>query len=167
VNIGEDRAMNNFIVALGYRSVFQKNAVVFTNVPMHYTGLCKMYLRWARSNLRESILMSSFIFKDFRKSGIAGLRTIYSLHLISLFIPVLLKVQIILALFINPSVILIQLLAGSLLVSAIPVMIYGMSYKSRNALWGFIYSIFYLFSLWWITPYALLTLRNNRWLTKK
>jgi hyaluronan synthase len=167
VNIGEDRAMNNFIVSLGYRTVYQKNAQVFTNVPTSYTNLCKMYLRWTRSNIRETILMSGFLFKDFRQSDVSGLRAIYILHLIGLFVPVILKIQIIMAILINPSILLIQLLAGTLLVSTIPVMIYGFTYKSKNALWGFLYSLFYLFTLFWITPYALFTLRNNYWMTKK
>ena len=52
-NIGEDRAMTNMILRQGYDVVFQRNARVFTEVPVAYAQLCKMYLRWARSNVRE------------------------------------------------------------------------------------------------------------------
>jgi hyaluronan synthase len=164
--IGEDRAMNNYIVKLGYRSVYQKEAMVFTKVPTSYFKLGKMYLRWARSNIRETILMLSFIFKPFRNSSKTGLRIIYILHVLALFLPVLLKIQIVLALFINPSLLLLLLFAGAVLVSIVPFTIYALNHKSRNGIWAYFYSIFFAFALWWIIPFAFLTLRNNKWLTK-
>ncbi len=73
-NIGEDRAMTNMILRRGYHVVFQQNARVFTEVPVAYSQLCKMYLRWARSNVRETIAMTSFIFTRFRKGSMLGAR---------------------------------------------------------------------------------------------
>jgi hyaluronan synthase len=52
-NIGEDRALTNLILREGYLTRFQKNALVYTEVPMTYRNLYKMLLRWARSNVRE------------------------------------------------------------------------------------------------------------------
>lgn len=56
-DIGEDRALTNMILKQGKHVLFQRNAVAFTNVPDEYTGLYKMFIRWGRSNVRESIEM--------------------------------------------------------------------------------------------------------------
>ena len=66
-NIGEDRAMTNLILRQGYSVHYQKNATVYTNVPVRYKNLCKMFIRWARSNIRENLVMGTFIFTRFRK----------------------------------------------------------------------------------------------------
>ncbi len=51
---GEDRAMTNFILSAGYDTVFQRTGRVQTIVPWNYRKLCKMYLRWDRTYVRES-----------------------------------------------------------------------------------------------------------------
>ena len=67
--IGEDRALTNLILASGHRVVYQRNAVVLTKSPTTYGSLRLMLTRWARSNVRESLVMFNFVFKDFRKRG--------------------------------------------------------------------------------------------------
>ena len=66
--IGEDRFLTNLILRDGYHVLFQSNAMVFTNVPVKYKGLVKMLLRWARSDIRESLMMNGFLFKKFRQA---------------------------------------------------------------------------------------------------
>ena len=73
-NIGEDRAMTNLILESGSHVVFQQNAKVYTEVPIHYKKLTKMFLRWARSNIRETIVMSRFAFRRFREGSMTGAR---------------------------------------------------------------------------------------------
>ena len=62
--IGEDRAMTNLILAQGYHVNFQKKAIVYTNTPITYHTLHKMFTRWSRSNVRETIMMNKFIFLE-------------------------------------------------------------------------------------------------------
>ena len=52
---GEDRAMTNYILSRGYHTVYQRSAQVYTIVPWTYKKLWKMYLRWDRSYVRETI----------------------------------------------------------------------------------------------------------------
>ena len=56
----EDRALTNFILRRGYYTGYQRTAVVHTMVPETYRGVCKMYLRWERGNVRESVVGLSF-----------------------------------------------------------------------------------------------------------
>ena len=44
-NIGEDRALTNFVLRQGYHTSYQRSALVHTVVPETYKGLCRMYLR--------------------------------------------------------------------------------------------------------------------------
>ncbi|HOK96678.1 MAG TPA: hypothetical protein PKW71_11175 [Anaerohalosphaeraceae bacterium] len=37
---------------------------------------------------------------------------------------------------------------------------------SSEALWAILYAMFWIFGLSWITPYALVTVGNNKWLTR-
>ncbi|HZE20840.1 MAG TPA: glycosyltransferase family 2 protein, partial [Desulfobaccales bacterium] len=65
-NIGEDRALTNFVLRQGYYTSYQRTAVVHTIVPESYRGLCRMYLRWDRSNFRENWVQLKFIFSKYR-----------------------------------------------------------------------------------------------------
>ena len=38
-----------------------------TLVPETYKGLCKMYLRWERGNVRESFVQMGYLFTNYRK----------------------------------------------------------------------------------------------------
>ena len=60
---GEDRSMTNFILAEGYDTVYQRTAVVHTNVPMTYSKLCRMLLRWDRSYIKEELRLARIVWK--------------------------------------------------------------------------------------------------------
>lgn len=62
-DIGEDRALTNDILEPGCDTVYQRTAVVHTLVPTTYGQLCKMYLRWDRSFLREELRFARIIWR--------------------------------------------------------------------------------------------------------
>jgi hypothetical protein len=72
---GEDRSMTNLICAQGYHSFFQSTAVVWAKMPATYQGMAKMFLRWARSNIRETWVLLSYLFKPFRTEYLWGFRS--------------------------------------------------------------------------------------------
>ncbi|MFW6073997.1 MAG: glycosyltransferase [Chloroflexota bacterium] len=53
--IGDDRALTNFTLKKGYRTVFQSTAKVFTDAPDHWGKFTRQQLRWARSSQRETM----------------------------------------------------------------------------------------------------------------
>lgn len=164
-NIGEDRAMTNLILKQGFAVKFQSNAVVFTQVPVRYKGLCKMFLRWARSNIRETVEMARFVFTRFRQNRLgAQLNFLHSTS--TLFGATFMVFGTLLCILWEPQVFLAQILFGAELMAAIPGVFYALKYRSSNALWAFAYSLFWLAGLAWISPYALLTVGNNNWLTR-
>ena len=157
-NIGEDRAMTNLILKQGYAVRFQSDAMVYTQVPVRYKGLCKMLLRWARSNVRETLVMSRYVFTQFRLN--------FLLSVCNLFGASVMMAGTLACLLWEPQVFLAQLLFGSQLMAAIPGTFYALKYRSTNAMWAFAYGLFWLAGLAWISPYAIATAGNNKWLTR-
>jgi len=165
-DIGEDRALTNMILKKGYEVLFQKNAKVFTNTPERYKNLYKMYVRWERSNIRETIMMSKFAFTDFRKGSKLGTRIILVnqwLQIIFSF-PMLLVMLSLLILF--PVASLITALVGILLFSSMQMLFFANKHSISGSLWAYPYSLFYAFSLFWITPYSIATAGRSGWLTR-
>ena len=166
-DIGEDRAMTNMILKQGYHVLFQRNAYVLTNIPEKYSSLHKMFTRWERSNVRENLMMSKFAFKTFRDGSKSGTRlllvnqwmgmiTAYPLLLIMLFL-----------LISQPVLFISSTLLSILIFSTLPAFFYAKKYNISEAFWAYSYSIFYTFSLFWITPYAMATASRRGWLTRE
>lgn len=165
-DIGEDRAMTNMILKQGLHVLFQRNAIVLTNVPEEYVGLYKMFIRWGRSNVRENLMMAQYVFKDFRKESKFGARLLFlnqSLKIVMAY-PFLLFMLFFIA--IHPILFFSSTLLSILIVSSFSVLFYAKRYSLSEAFWAYSYSIFYTFSLFWITPYAIATANKRGWLTR-
>ncbi len=163
--IGEDRAFTNLVLRRGYTSVYQRSAEVYTTVPEHYWGLCKMFLRWDRSNFRESLVQMGFMFTRYRrKYRLMPILDFFirelEFPLSMIFIPLLLW-----NVFWNPSL-LVRFLTLMAPVSSILTFHYLWREKDMDFVYGILYSYYAFFLLKWIRPYAFLTLRNGRWLTR-
>lgn len=165
--IGEDRAITNMILKQGYNVLYQNNAHVYTNVPVKYENLYKMYLRWERSNIRENIMMSRFAFSNFNKDNVGALRLILFMQWLKVITAIPLFICIVYFFISNPLYFIASSLAGILVFSSIQLFFYARKYSFREGLLAYCYSIFYLFSLCWITPYAILTASNGGWLTRE
>ena len=165
--IGEDRAMTNAILRSGYHVTFQSNAVVYTNVPVHYKGLCKMFLRWARSNVRETLVMASFIFSKFRSTPALGARINFLLSAMRLVLPHLLLGGLVGCIAWQPTVFLPHVVLSACISGSIPAAFYAWRRRfGTEALMAIPYSLFWIFGLSWIAPYALFTAANSNWLTR-
>jgi hyaluronan synthase len=165
--IGEDRAMTNMILNCGWAVRFQSNAIVYTNVPTEYRGLCKMFLRWARSNVRETLAMGKFVFKKFRSGSATGARVNFITSCLSLVFQKALIGMVAACMFFAPQVYLSQLMFGTVIASTAPAIFYVLRRKDSDLLWAYAYGLFWLAGLWWITPWAMLTARNGKWLTRQ
>lgn len=165
--IGEDRAMTNMILDCGWAVRFQSNSIVYTNVPTGYRQLTKMLLRWARSNVRETLAMGKFIFKKFRTGSVIGARINFIMSCISLIFPKALVGMFIACLFFDSQTYLSQLMFGTVIASTAPAVFYAMRRRDSDLLWAYAYGLFWMASLWWITPWSLLTAKNGSWLTRE
>jgi hyaluronan synthase len=161
---GEDRALTNYILDRGYDTVYQRSAVVRTIVPWTYRKLCKMYLRWDRSYVREEIRLTRIIWKRpphalaiaLLDKLVTNLR--YPIGYVSLGLLVILS-------FHDPMTIVRFLFAMGVM-SFLNMVYYLLREKSWDFLYGIFYAYFSFFTLIWIFPYAVLTVRSKSWMTR-
>jgi hyaluronan synthase len=161
----EDRALTNFILKSGYYSYYQRSAVVYTLVPETYAGVCRMYLRWERGNVRESCVMLGYLFTRYRRKYrimpiVECLLTQMEGPLASFFFALLLF-----SLIVYPPI-LFKLLMLLGIMSTFGLIYYLCLERDLEFVYGVIYSYYAFFFLQWIFPYAFFTVRNRRWLTR-
>jgi hyaluronan synthase len=170
--IGEDRALATMILTSGYKIVFARNATVRTVMPIDYPGICKVLLRWTRSDIRENILLLCWLIRQHHLSGrLAALwyhNVIQTCNTIlpSTFLPTLAVIAIFAPWPVLKGCLSAALLLG-MLMAAIPALVYAKQVSWLRSTWAFVFSVFNLFGLSWIPLYSFLTLRNTDWLTRK
>ena len=164
-NHGEDRALTTLILRTGAYVRYQANAVVYTTVPTTFRGMNKMYLRWTRSYVRESVFQARFVFARYRQAQPrpADLR----LHLPQLPPPVppLLAGPGAYSFAVNP-LFMLRHVAFLVLSSFILSLYYLRTNRSAAFLYGIPYGLITAFLLWWIVPFSVLTVKNQKWLTR-
>jgi len=162
---GEDRALTTQILKAGYMTRFQSNAVVYTKVPSTFGQMSKMYLRWTRSYVRESILFACFMFSPYRTKHRAF--PIFDFFFLNILHPFhIFTLAIVIYSFLLDPVFILRHLAFLVLSSFFLSLYYLRSNKSIAFLYGIPYGIITAFCLWWIVPVAALTLKNQSWLTR-
>ena len=161
---GEDRALTNYILDRGYDTVYQRTAVVSTLVPWTYRKLCRMYLRWDRSYVREEIRFGRIIWKRPPKAlAIALVDKIvtnlrYPIGYISLVLLGILSVH-------DPMT-SVRFLFAMGMMSFLNMFYYLQRERSWDFLYGIFYAYFSFFTLFWVFPYAALTVRSKAWMTR-
>lgn len=166
---GDDHAMTNLVLSLGADTRYQKSARVETLVPERYGRLTRMFTRWGRSATREGL--RALRFTPRRALQLGPLRgTLMALDALAQPLSILLRVGAVLGgawlLFLDPVWLLRGLVAGTLF-----GILYGLVYLRSERSWDFAYGILYgwfaMFALFWVQPWATLTVRRNTWLTRK
>jgi hyaluronan synthase len=162
---GEDRAMTNLFLREGWLTAYQGNAVVWARMPHTYGGVVKMFLRWARSNIRETVFLFRFLFAPLRRRHLTAFRFNMILTTLAMIMPVLLIFNSTTLLLTNGDYVLRHL--GLVILYAMPMsLIYYRNERDSDWVWLFVYGFFWVPCMSWIMPYAALTLRNTGWLTR-
>ncbi|MGB6975536.1 MAG: glycosyltransferase family 2 protein [Terracidiphilus sp.] len=164
VTTGEDRALTNDVMRLGFDSVYQRDATVYTIVPTSYGKLCRMFLRWDRSYIREELRFAAIVW---RRPPVARTIAVFDQVVTNLRFPVMgLTVGLLAtAVFFDPLV-LPRVLVSLGLISFIYSLYYLRSERSFNILYGVVFEYYAFFGMFWIFPWALVTVRARGWLTR-
>lgn len=170
--IGEDRELTCMLLKNKWEVVYQESAQAYTNMPVTYINLCKMLLRWVRGDIRENILMFKYVFNNcsLRHIKSVGLTFHYIIFNIGVLSPVVMLPFIILYLVFNffTSIFLLKYIIMMIVLwSILPMIIYTRKKSLKYSFHSLTYSLFSLVFLLWIPLYAILTLNNNKWLTRK
>jgi hyaluronan synthase len=161
---GEDRALTNYLLEAGYDTVYQRSAVVRTIVPTVYPKLCRMLIRWDRSYVREEIRFARIVW---RRPRWARLIALYDRAITNLRYPVqYVSLVLLVGMTAEDPHVLLRMLTGMGLVSLLNMLYYLRSERSLDFVYGALYTYFAAFTLFWIFPYAALTVRARAWLTR-
>jgi hyaluronan synthase len=161
---GEDRSLTNFILSLGYDSVYQRTGIVHTVVPWTYKKLCKMYLRWDRSYVRETIRFARIVWK---RPFWPRLISLVDILITNIRYPIgwaILVLFVILS--IKEPICVLRLFFVMGLFSSLNMIYYLYTERSWLFLYGILYGYFSFLTLFWVFPYALLTARTRGWGTR-
>ncbi|MBO5760855.1 MAG: glycosyltransferase family 2 protein [Lentisphaeria bacterium] len=166
--IGEDRAITSLLIRNGWYVEFQRDAIAFTKMPVTYKGVCKMLIRWCRSDVRENWVMTKYAFGTFRFFDLtfAALRMNLIFANGALILPFFWLPMLIGALVISPVMTLLYTVGGSMLWSLMPAVIYAFRYNAKDALWAFVYGIYSIPFISWICVYSIFTVKNSDWMTR-
>jgi len=165
VNHGEDQALTNIVLRQGYDTVYQRTAVVHTLAPVTYQQMSRMFVRWDRSFIVEGFAFARFMLTRYRTRNrvlpvvtfvVSNLRLfLYFYGLVHL--PLLFGTELS-ALFHS---------ALALLVGAMFTALYYLRIeRSGRFLYGVLYAVYSMVLLQWVLPWALLTVRDERWGTR-
>ncbi|HYA46811.1 MAG TPA: glycosyltransferase [Burkholderiales bacterium] len=161
---GEDRALTNLILRAGYDTVYQRTALVRTMVPTSYSKLCRMFLRWDRSYIREELRFARIVWK---RPPFSRVLAVYESTITNLRFPVAYSAMALWTLnAINDPASILRMLLAIMVVSTLYVLYYLRSERSWDFVFGILYAYFSFFALTWIFPFAALTLRARGWLTR-
>lgn len=162
---GEDRALTNLILEQGLNTVYQRNAVVHTIVPETYAKLAKMFLRWERSYVREEwkFLTKVLWQRPWRTRWISFVDALFT----NMRFPMIyVSLGLLITLAVSDPYTLLRLLVAIGVMATFYMLYYLRSEKSLDFVYGGAYSYFAFFTLFWIFPYAVLTVRARSWLTR-
>ncbi len=165
VNHGEDQALTNIVLRQGYDTVYQRPAVVNTLVPTTYSQLSRMFLRWDRSYIVEGFSFARFMFTRYRKNN-------RLLPIVTFFVSNLRFVLVAVAIMEAPKLFDTNVTAvGRSIVALLIGTIFSAAYylrfeRSFRWVYGVLYAVFSLVALQWILPWALVTVRDERWGTR-
>ncbi len=161
---GEDRALTNDILERGFDAVYQGSAVVHTLVPDTYAKLCKMYLRWDRSYVREELRFARIVWK---RPLVPMVLAVFEKLITNLRFPVAWMATITLAaIAVSDPMALVRVLAAIGVGAGFYMLYYVYSERSMRFVHGIVYAYFAFFTLWWIFPYAIMTVRSRSWGTR-
>jgi hyaluronan synthase len=159
---GEDRALTTQILKSGYMIRFQSNAIVYTEVPRGLRQMMRMYLRWTRSNIRESILFAKFMFTNYRSKN--RVLPVFDFFFINSLHPFLvLSFGIMAYSFVFHPFLILRHLAFLVIASSFFSLYALRTRRSPAFLYGIPYGFVTAFFLWWIVPYSALTMKNQSW----
>lgn len=162
--IGEDRALTNDIMRQGYDSVYQREAMVLTVVPTTYRQLCRMFLRWNRSYIREEVRLALVLP---HRPLVARLLACCDSVITNLRFPILFVTLLLLGSeFAYQPLIFLRVMVAIGAISLLYSLYYLRSERSLSFVYGIVFEYFSFFFMFWIFPWALLTVRARGWLTR-
>ncbi len=163
VTWGDDRGLTNWVLKLGYKTVYTDEARAFTLCPETWKVFFKQQVRWKKGWFVNSIFASRFIYKE---RPFVAITYFFPLILVTLIAPFM-AVRAFIYYPLLRGVLPVYYVAGALLIACLITLFYR--YVARkNRYWPYVlaWSIVNTFFLSMILFYALATIQNRAWGTR-
>jgi hyaluronan synthase len=162
---GDDRSLTNYIIRSGYETIYQSTAVVSTIAPPTMKKLSRMLIRWHKSFIRENIIFSKFMLTPYREGN--RVLPVVDFSLVSIMFPFQFYTfgYSMYYIFHDP-VLVLRFLALITLMGLFYMLFYIKFERNSDFVYGVLYSFLHVFVLMWTIPYAALTMKDGRWLTR-
>ena len=160
---GDDRSLTNCVLR-SWRVIYNEQAVSRTAVPVQFKQFLKQQTRWKRSWTRESLIVSSFIW---RKHPLASM-AVYVGMILPLVAPVIAIRTTLWRPLVQGHAAPIIYLVGIYSIALVYSLYFAYRRRSYGTLWiyGIAFVFFYLAFMLWQTYYAIVTSRSSSWGTR-
>ncbi len=159
---GDDRALTNWILRGGHKTIYVANAKAYTVVPNKLKTFLKQQVRWKKGWLINSIKITPFLVK---KDKFVAFTYFIPLIVLTLLTPIIaFKALILNPLFFGTSP--FYYVVGIILVSTMLFMHYNIYTIEKYGKYMILWSILNMTVLSYIMLYALYDLRNMAWGTR-
>lgn len=163
VTWGDDRALTNWVLKLGYDTVYTDKAKAYTICPDNLKQLLTQQVRWKKGWMVNSFFASKWIMK---KHSFVALTYFFPLILVTVLAPFMALNALVVGPILdghNP----VYYFLGVILVASVITIFYR--YVSReNKYWPymFLWSILNMFILSFVLFYAVVSIQNRKWGTR-
>jgi hyaluronan synthase len=160
---GDDRSLTNWVLRLGYKTVYSEEVQSYTICPEDYRTFLKQQVRWKKGWFVNSIIISKYLLM---KYPFIAITYFFPLFIISLMTPIIAVRALIYQPIVNGVIPFIYLF-GIFLITALTVCYYRFVAR-ENKYWPylFIWAAVNAGFLSFILFYALATIQNRKWGTR-
>ena len=162
---GEDRSLANHILRTGMGTAFQRTAIAFTKVPEKFVKVLKMMTRWARSNIRESIVFSRLMFNRRRRGNYLFPFIEFFSTIAIVFLHIIMFYYFLIAGFIDGNFI-IRSIAYTILFGFFYMLYYIRIEGTKDFPYVLVFSLFSSIFMVWIFTTAGFTVTRKSWSTR-
>lgn len=163
VTWGDDRALTNWVIRLGYKTIYTDRAQAYTICPDNLRQLLKQQVRWKKGWLVNSIFASKFIWE---KQFFVSVTYFFPLIIITILAPFMaLRALVYNPIFEHTSP--MYYIIGVFLITAVIAVFYRWVAR-ENKYWPYIFawSALNLLVLSFVLFYAVASIQNRKWGTR-
>jgi hyaluronan synthase len=158
----EDRHLTNLILEKDYRVYYVKESLCYTESPDTLKVFLKQQQRWKRGFFREGIYLLSFSPKVSKTLFLEALLG----NMVPFFMTVGIEFALLFMLLVSPLYVLLYIVPGWILFLTIREMPIFVE-EPKRAVWYYFYIPLYELILFWQNLYAIFTVDNKDWMTRK
>jgi hyaluronan synthase len=163
VTWGDDRALTNQVIKLGYKTIYTDRARAYTICPNNFRQLLKQQVRWKKGWFVNSIFASKFIWKQ---HPFVAFTYFFPLIFVTLSTPFMASKALVYNPLMRGTSPMLYIL-GVFLVATL-ITLYYRSVARQNKYWPYVFawSAINMVVLSFVLFYALFTIQNRKWGTR-